>query len=466
MPRLQKKRRAKWVKSRKKHWAHQLETLALCEKSDIVMDASDPGTGKTRSHLESFAARRRSKGSGCCLVLAPKTLLETSWDADAFEFVSDMFTSVAYAENREKAFDIDADIYITNLDAIKWLALKPPKFFKKFDTIIIDEATAYKHRGSQRSKAINKLIRKFRYRALLSGTFMSISVLDVWHPAFLLDRGQRLGTNFFQFRSAVCEPKQEGPGVNHVKWYDKPNAEATVAALLADISIRHDFDECMDIPPNHDYMKSVPIPAKLNKIYNEFANHAIIELEDTTIAAVNAANLKDKLLQIASGAVYAKDGTYKVVDTYRYEYIINLVKQRKHSITFFNWLHQRQLLTEIAEKEGLSYAVIDGATPVKERKDIVKNFQAGAYQTIFLHPKTGAHGLTLTKGTRTIWSSPIYQPDFIKQGKHRIYRGGQTKKTETVFVCAKGTVEEEVYKVLNERHEKMVNFLDLLKGQK
>jgi len=453
--------RRKAAKKAKPSWKHQKKTLKIAKASPLVMDGSDPGTGKTRAHLESFA-ERRAAGSGCALVLAPKTLLETSWDADAFEFTPDMITSVAYASNRQKAFDFDADIYITNLDAIKWVAKQPAKFFKRFDTLIIDEATAYKNRTSQRSKATAKVARHFTHKAILSGTFMAKSVLDVWHPIFILDGGQRLGKSFFQFRASVCHPQQVGPRPEHIQWVDKPGAEEAVTFLLKDIAIRHDFDDCMDIPPNYSYTRRIILPPKLQKSYEEFADHAILELTNDRVSAVNAANVQDKLLQIASGAVYSEGG-YQVLDTYRYEYIVDLIKQRKHSVTFFNWRHQRQLLTEIAENEGLDYAVIDGNTPNRERKGIVERYQAGEYQTIFLHPQTGAHGLTLTKGTRTIWSSPVYMPDFVKQGKHRIYRGGQTKRTETIFVCAKGTVEEAVYEKLNNRHAKMVNFLDLLK---
>lgn len=453
--------RRKAAKKAKPSWKHQKQTFALSEKSPLVMDGSDPGTGKTRAHLEAFA-ERRAMGGGCALVLAPKTLLETSWDADAFEFTPDMLTSVAYASNRKKAFEFDVDIYITNLDAAKWVAQQPPKFFKKFDTLIIDEGTAYKNRTSQRSKAAAKISRHFTHKAVLSGTFMAKSVLDVWHPAFILDGGQRLGKSYFQFRASVCHPQQIGPRPEHIEWVDKPGAEEAVTFLLKDISIRHDFDECMDIPPNHTYTRQVDVPLKLRKAYDEFAEHALLEMSSDKVMAVNAANMQNKLLQIASGAVYSEKG-YQVLDTYRYEYIIALIKQRKHSVTFFNWKHQKQLLTEIADKEGVKYAVIDGDTPNKERKGIVERYQRGEYQTLFLHPQTGAHGLTLTKGTRTIWSSPVYMPDFIKQGKHRIYRGGQTKRTETVFVCAKNTIEEAVYEKLNTRHAKMVNFLDLLK---
>lgn len=440
-------------------WAHQAKTLELLKTSPIVFDTSDPGTGKTRAALEAFLQR----GKGKALVLAPKTLLESAWAADIQRWTPALKASVAYAHNREEAFNADADVYITNIDAVKWLAKQPKKFFKDFTTIIIDESTAYKHRTSARSKAAAKIIKGFAYRELMTGTPNSNTVLDVWHQAFLLDGGERLGRSYYQFRSAVCEPVQVGPQPNHLKWQDKPGSELVVAELLKDISIRHEFADCMDIPPNHTYTVCFELSKSLMQKYKNLERESILELEKADVTAVNAAALRGKLLQLASGAVYYSENKHEVLDTGRYELIADLIEARRHSIVFFNWRHQREQISKELEKRGVIHEVIDGNVPQRRRAQIVEAYQAGYYQTLLLHPQTGAHGLTLTRGTATIWASPTYQPDFLKQGMHRIFRGGQTEKTETILIEAKGTVEKLVYERLNEKSGRMQSFLDLLK---
>src|SRR5688500_13699404 len=99
-------------------WTHQEETVALLEREDRVHDWSDAGTGKTRAHAHGYTQARNARK---CLVLAPKTILETAWQADLREFFPEIVTSVAYASNREAAFRRHADIYITNYDAVTWL---------------------------------------------------------------------------------------------------------------------------------------------------------------------------------------------------------------------------------------------------------------------------------------------------------------------------------------------------------
>lgn len=440
---------------------HQKKTLALYRKSPIVFDTSSPGTGKTRAALEAWGERRR-KGGGCLLVLAPKSLLEPAWAADVAKFLPEFKVSVAYAANREEAFAADADIYVTNIDAVKWLAKKPAKFFKKFDTLGIDESTAFKHRTAQRSKAAAKIRVYFAYIFALTGTPNSNTICDIWHQVYILDGGKRLGPNFWAFRNAVCIPEQVGPKTEHIQWRDKPGAEEAVGDLIRDITIRHNFEECLDIPENSKRSIEYTLSTKLMRLYLQLADDAVLQLEKGKVSAVNAAVLRTKLLQVASGAVYGDSGV-QVLDQGRYELIIDLVEEREHSITFFVWKHQKDELIKEAKKRRISHAVIDGSVSNRERAQIVASYQTGTYQTLFIHPKTGAHGLTLTKGTSTIWSSPIYEPDFLEQGKHRIYRAGQTKRTETILIEAKGTIEGQVFERLNTKHGKMMDLLSFLR---
>jgi SNF2 family DNA or RNA helicase len=442
------------------HWKHQKLTKALLRKEPRVYDTSDPGTGKTRSAVEEWYARKKK----CLLVLAPKTILKSTWAKDLDKYVPSASYTIAYSTNREKAFAENVDVYITNLDAVKWLAKQKPSFFVKFDTVVIDEITAFKHRTSQRSKAAAKIMKYFKYREGLTGTPNSNSITDVWHQMKLLDDGQRLGNNFFQFRGATQTPKQVGPSANMVKWEDKDDAIEAVGHLIRDITIRHEFDKCMDIPKNFTHTVTHTLPAKLMRQYDILKADAVLQLQQEDVTALNAAVLRDKLMQVASGAVYTSEKKYEVVDFARYEMIADLVEQRKHSIVFFRWTHQKEQLLEEFKRRKLSHAFIDGTVPIKRREAIVDQYQAGFFQTLLLHPQTGAHGLTLTKGTATIWASPIYQPDFLKQGKHRIWRGGQKKKTETILIEAEDTIEGFVYNRLNEKNTRMLNLLEILRG--
>jgi SNF2 family DNA or RNA helicase len=146
--------------------------------------------------------------------------------------------------------------------------------------------------------------------------------------------------------------------------------------------------------------------------------------------------------------------------------VADLVEQREYSVVFYNWKHQREELAKEFSKRGITYATLDGNTPDRARAEIVEAYQRGEYQVLAMHPKTGAHGLTLTKGRATIIASPFDEADFLKQAIHRIYRGGQTHKTETILVEARGCrVEQRVYANLLSKTERMENLLDILRDE-
>lgn len=440
-----------------KPWPHQNKTLAFLDDRPFANDFSDPGTGKTFGQIKHYARR---KSPDRMLVICPKTLMRSAWGADFEKFEPGITFSLAYADNRETAFGMASDVVITNTDAVRWL-IENPKILKGFDHCVVDESTAFKNHSSQRSKALKNLREVFKYRYAMSGTPTPISVTELWNPMMFVDHGKRLGEHFFHFRSKVQVPKQVGPSANMVEWTDRPGAAEAVDQLLADITIRHAFEEVMShIPKNTPpETKQFELSKRAKAIYTKFENECFIELKQSSVTAVHAASLRTKLLQIASGAVYSGEDSYEVIDRQRYELITELVEQRAHSVVFFNWRHQRDELAREFGKAGITYAVIDGTVKDVVRDQIVYDYQAGKYQTLLLHPRTGAHGLTLTRGTTTIIASPFYEADLMKQAIARVYRGGQTQVTNTILIEAKSTVDEIVN---NKRDAKLVRMQDLL----
>lgn len=441
-------------------WKHQKASYAFFKPRPRGFDFSAAGTGKTRAHLEIYNARKDRKR---LLVLCPKTLMRSAWGNDIEEFTPQLTYSLATAENREEAFTMATDVVIMNIDGIKWLAEKKnQKHLKGFDHLVIDEGSMYKHRTSQRTKAMMKIRGAFKYRYILTATPNANSVTELWAPAMIVEDGKRLGNSFFHFRNVMQLATQVGPKENHLRWDDRPGAAQAVEELLSDITIRHPFEVMTDVPANFRETKFFFLNDRTKKLYDKLENEAILALKDGHVTAVHAASLRQKLLQVASGAVYTEVGEYSVVDAQRYELIADLADECDHSVIFFNWKHQRTQLAVEFERRGYTFAIIDGDTKASERDAIVKRYQAGEYQTLLLHPRTGAHGLTLTRGDTTIFASPFYEADLLQQAIKRIHRGGQTKVTRSIFVCAKGTVEELVYDRVNEKEGRMNDLLQLI----
>ena len=418
-----------------------------------MFNLSDPGTGKTRTSLEGVVQRG---STGRTLVLAPLSILQPAWGDDIKKWTPHLRYAVAYASNRAEAFKKDRDFVITNHDAVKWLA-ENQSVLSEFDTLIVDEFTAFKNPTAQRTKALFNISKHFEHRYLLSGTPNPKSVTDLWAPTFVLDGGERLGPLFYKFRNEVCYPRQVGKNAAAVQWIDRSESLDTVLMALDDIIYRVPLE---GLPENREYTMEIDLPKQLMRQYDELRKESVLALESgESISAPHAGARLRKMLQLLTGAVYDQTGNYHTIHTDRYELVMQLVDERPQTVVGFNWRHERENLEILAKKMGISYGVIDGTVAVKDRERIVADYQDGKLRTIFAHPQSAGHGLTLTAGHATIWASPTYNAEHYQQFNRRIFRTGQTKRTETIRIAARNTCEQDVYEVLNRKMTSMESLL-------
>lgn len=421
---------------------------------------SEPGAGKTWPALEAYAKYVYPKK---LMVTCTRSTMLSVWAREVATHYQGMRVSVLAAEKRIERWREDADVYVINHDGPKWLRLHLPDVRKRFagGMLVNDESSYYKHRTSDRSKAILEVRRFFERVANLTGSPDTNTITDLWFQAYLLDYGRRLGTSFYKFRNDTCTPVPTYGG-RYVEWQDKPGAELAVAQLLRDITVRH---PCRPLPPNTKRHAHWVMSAKHMATYKSMQRTALLAFESGKLAdAVNAAAMAQKLLQIASGAIYTTDEDYQLIDSARYEYIADLVAERKHSIVFMYWRHQKIELVKEFERRKLSYAVIDGSASLGKREQAEKDFQAGNLRAILLQPQAAAHGLTLHKATATIWPGPPPQHNLehFLQGNRRMLRRGLDHETETLTVVAEGTGEQQVYDNIGKKNTRQQTLLDLL----
>jgi len=438
---------------------HQEHCAQFWADHKRVFNTSDPGTGKTIASLEGY---RRSI-QGRLLVIAPLSILEPSWGDDSTKFLNGFKWAVAHGNEKKRtaAFQCDADIIIMNHDGVKWLA-KNLHLLEGISHCVVDEFTAFKNKQAQRSKALAVLLKIIEYVVMLSGTPNSNHITDIWFPAYMVDGGERLGRNFFAFRDQVCTPVQVGPRPEMRQWVEKEGAREMVAHLLSDITVRYQFEDCLDVPEHSVHTYFVDMPSQVMRQYHELLDASLLETENGEISAVHAGSRIKKLLQLLSGAVYDEDGEIVKVHDVRYELVMQLAAEREQCVIAFNWRHEREALTKWADKFGFTYGFIDGSVKTADRTRLVNKFQAGELKLLMAHPQSAGHGLTLTRGTSTIWATPTYNAEHYTQFNRRIYRAGQTRKTETIRIAARDTAECDVYDKLDGKVERMQDLLDLM----
>jgi len=221
-------------------YQHQQETVDFLKRTPRAFVTSTPGCGKTRSTLQSIVDRQDS-----AVIICPKSIMQAAWGNDIEKFFSGISYAVLDRKKYNKSHEYIDELFshqfvIINPEAAKLVLQHKQKL--RHGTLVIDEFTSIKNKDAQRSKHIEKLAQEFNHRILLSGTPIANSITDIWHPAYVLDGGQRLGANFFSFRNSVCQPVERGKYQKFVEWQDIPEAHDVVGDLLRDITIRHELE--------------------------------------------------------------------------------------------------------------------------------------------------------------------------------------------------------------------------------
>jgi SNF2 family DNA or RNA helicase len=105
----------------------------------------------------------------------------------------------------------------------------------------------------------------------------------------------------------------------------------------------------------------------------------------------------------------------------------------------------------------------DGGPTNAERNETLADFMAKDKPRVLIaHPRTMAHGLTLTAATTVIWYAPIDSTELYLQANKRIDRPGQTKAT-TVVQLTSTPVEREIYRRLEHNEALQGSLLALAK---
>lgn len=97
---------------------------------------------------------------------------------------------------------------------------------------------------------------------------------------------------------------------------------------------------------------------------------------------------------------------------------------------------------------------LHGATPVKDREQMIQRFQATKGPTIFLLSiKAGGVGLNLTRANHVFHFDRWWNPAVENQATDRAFRIGQTRNVQVhKFICA-GTLEDRIDEMIESKKQ-------------
>ncbi|MDK6688314.1 DEAD/DEAH box helicase [Aerococcus urinae] len=431
-------------------WALQKEKVGLF---------LDMGLGKTLATLATLDYLVRFGLIGKTLVVAPLSVAEGTWgqEIDQWPFLCLTYTKLTGdKDERIQALQEDKDIYIINYDKLLWLYEYCGKRWP-FDTVVFDELSAFKSSKTKRFKATRKMSPKFKRVIGLTGTPSPNSLHDLWPQLYILDQGERLEKTVTKYRKKYFTPR----GMFGVKYgqYDLvPGAEKEIYDKIGDICISMKKEDYLDMPERVNNTLEVELKPKERKLYKQLERDYVLSLDDSEIEAGNAAVLSNKLLQMASGAVYDDDG--KVVEIHkakldRLQEVIDEA-QGQPVLVFYSYKHDLERIRARFPQAKLFNAK-DGD---------IEAWNRGEIPILLAHPQSAGHGLNLQKGGHIIvWFSLIWSLEYYQQANARLDRQGQKDSVIVHHLVTKDTVDEIALKRLKDKDATQEDLLQALKAK-
>ena len=391
------------------------------------------------------------------LVIAPLRVAISTWPEEIkkWEHLKYLTYSVVTGSEKERldALKKPAHIYIINRENVDWLITKS-RFEWFFDMVVIDELSSFKSYQAKRFKSLLKARPKVKRIVGLTGTPSSNGLMDLWAEFRLLDMGERLGRYITHYRQRFFIPDKRNQQIIF-SYKPKDGAEKMIYSLISDITISMKSKDFLKMPKCILNEVEVYLSEKERNLYDRLKADMVLKLEDEEIDAVNAAALSNKLLQMASGAVYNDDKESIHIHDRKLDALEDLIEGANGKPVLIAYWYKSDL-KRIKDRFDVR--------ELKTSKDF-KEWNQGKFPVAIIHPASAGHGLNLQAGGSTlIWFSLTWSLELYEQTNARLYRQGQKETVVIHHILAKGTIDEDVMKAVENKNKTQAALIDAVKA--
>ncbi|MBV8917625.1 DEAD/DEAH box helicase, partial [Bradyrhizobium sp.] len=324
---------------------------------------------------------------------------------------------------------------------------------------ILDEAQAIKNPTAKQTKTVKQL--RADARIALTGTPIENRLGDLWSIFDFINPGL-LGSSK-QFSSYS---KQLANSEAH-------NAYAPLRALVRPYILRRmktDKSIIADLPDKTEVKAFCALSRRQAALYQQAVADITAKLEDAEEIERKGLVLAllMRLKQICNHpSQWLGDGAWAEEDSGKFARLRDItaeIASRQEKVLVFTQFRETTapLAAFLGSVFGRSGLILHGATPVGERKDLVRRFQEDEDVPFFvLSVKAGGAGLNLTAAAHVVHFDRWWNPAVENQATDRAFRIGQIKNVLVhKFVC-RGTVEEKIDRMIEDKRQLAGDFLNV-----
>ena len=396
------------------------------------------------------------------LVIAPLRVAEDTWSRESKKWDHLQHLKIAKilgdAADRIRALKQNADVYVINRENVVWLVeyLEENRIRWPFDMVVIDELSSFKNNQAKRFRALRKMRPMMDRVVGLTGTPAANSLMDLWAEMYLLDRGERLGRTLTAYRGNYFRPGY-GNGYVTYKWEPRRGSLEAITQKIADITVSMKAEDYLTLPDKVESTIEVSLDEKGLKAYKEMEKESLIELEGEEIAALDAAAVMSKLLQMANGFIYDEAHNPRHIHEAKLDALGEILEATESPVlVFYNFQ---------ADKDAILSRFHDAR--LLENDSTIEDWNKGKIKILLAHPASAGFGLNLQDGGHIMaWYGLPWSLEQYLQAVARLQRQGQKYPVMVYHLIAKGTVDEQVAKSLAKKDMTQSALIEVLKDRK
>jgi SNF2 family DNA or RNA helicase len=430
---------------------------------------ADMGMCKTVATESAIDALQLAGESQPTLVIAPLVVARDTWPDEARKWEHlrhmDVMPILGTEAERLAALRFDVGVYTINFENLEWLV---EHFGDRwpFKTVVVDESRRLKSfrtkQGGKRTAALARVAHtKVKRFIQLTGAPAPNGLSDLFGQAWFVDAGQRLGRTYSAFRQRWFQKSFDGYSVDPL-----PFAQDQIQAALADVCLRIDAADWLDLDEPVRVPRYVDLPPKARMKYREMEKDMYTQIEDRSAEAFGAAARTQKCLQLCNGAIYVDplvEGEehrgpkeWREVHDVKLQALESIVEEANGSpvLVAYHFKSDLARLRKLFPKARL----LSDAVQLRE-------FKTGRYEVGLGHPGSMGHGVDGLQEHchRIVFYSMWWDLDQRDQiigriGPVRQFQAGHKRPVYIYDIIARDTVDELVLA----RHESKKEVQDIL----
>ncbi|MCH1969639.1 DEAD/DEAH box helicase [Romboutsia hominis] len=419
-----------------------LNTLNHYEFGGILAD--EMGLGKTIQTI-SFLLSKENKKS---LIITPTSLVH-NWKDEIENFAPSMKVLIMHGDKNQriKLFKeiSEVDVVLTTYSTLR----NDFEYYEKmyFDYLVIDEAQNIKNPFAKNTECVKNINAGVKFA--LTGTPIENNLIELWSIFDFLMPGYLFNRRSFEEKFI----KGDNKNIDELKKMINPF-----------ILRRLKKDVLEELPEKIEKKFFVEMNKPQKKAYTALVNdiNKKRENEEFKQDKITIFSYLTKLRQLClDPSILIEDysgGSSKI------DVCLELIKENineGHKILLFSqFTSVLKNLGDRLDKENINYSYLDGSTSANKRINLVNEFNEGDKNKVFLISlKAGGTGLNLTSADIVIHFDPWWNPAIEDQATDRAHRFGQKNVVEVIKLIAKGTIEEKIIKLQDDKKDLIENII-------